>query len=97
MQGLQPGRITLMLRAYDGSNNGSAPASLSLDFQWRPLPGDCDGDYGVSIGEAQRAINMFLAMVPPACGADCDGDGSVSIGEVQRVVNAFLGLASRCP
>lgn len=60
------------------------------------VPGDCDDDRGVTIGELQRAVNMFLEIEPPACGADCDGDGQLSIGEVQRVVNAFLGLPSGC-
>lgn len=59
-------------------------------------PGDCDGDGEVSIGEVQKAVNMFLGLEPPACGADCNGDGSVSIGEVQKVINAFLGLAVGC-
>lgn len=56
------------------------------------LPGDCDGDGVVSIGEVQRAINMFLGVQPPACGVDLDGNGTVSIGEVQKVINSFLGL-----
>jgi hypothetical protein len=66
------------------------------------VPGDCDGDGTVSIGEVQKAINMFLgiaqagAPVPPDCGVDCNGDGTVSIGEVQKVINAFLGLTSSC-
>jgi hypothetical protein len=60
------------------------------------VPGDCDGDREVTIGELQRAVNMFLGIEPPACGADCDGDGQLSIGEVQRAVNAFLGLPSGC-
>ena len=58
------------------------------------LPGDCDGDGTVSIGEVQRAVNMFLSLEAPACGSDCDGDGTVSIGELQKVVNAFLGIAT---
>lgn len=61
-----------------------------------PLPGDCDGDGSVSIGEVQKAVNMFLGLEVPACGVDCNGDGAVSIGEVQKVINAFLGIASSC-
>jgi hypothetical protein len=61
-----------------------------------PLPGDCDGDGTVSIGEVQKAINMFLGTFAPGCGVDCNGDGTVSIGEVQKVINTFLGLASTC-
>lgn len=61
------------------------------------VPGDCDGDGTVSIGEVQRAINMFLGIEPAGCGADCDGDGTLSIGEVQRVINGFLGYETSCP
>jgi PKD repeat protein len=60
------------------------------------IPGDCDGDGQVSIGEVQKAINMFLGTLAPVCGVDCSGDGSVSIGEVQKVVNAFLGVSASC-
>ena len=60
------------------------------------VPGDCDGNGTVSIGEVQRAINMFLGLAAAGCGADCNNDGQVSIGEVQKVINAFLGLPSRC-
>ena len=60
------------------------------------IPGDCDGDGAVSIGEVQKAINMFLGAAPPDCGVDCNGDGKISIGEVQKVINAFLGLPSSC-
>ena len=59
-------------------------------------PGDCDGSGTVSIGEVQKAINMFLGAAAPDCGVDCDGNGQVSIGELQKVINAFLGLASSC-
>ena len=60
------------------------------------MPGDCDGTGSVSIGEVQKAINMFLGVQAVGCGVDCNGDGSVSIGEVQKVINAFLGLPSEC-
>ena len=60
------------------------------------LPGDCDWDGAVSIGEVQKAINMFLETLAPGCGVDCNGDGTVSIGEVQKAINAFLGNASQC-
>ena len=59
-------------------------------------PGDCDGNGTVSIGEVQKAINMFLGIQAPGCGVDCNGDGQVSIGEVQKVINAFLGLPASC-
>ena len=55
------------------------------------VPGDCDGDGEVSIGEVQRAINMFLGGEIPDCGVDTDDSGTVSIGEVQTVINVFLG------
>lgn len=60
------------------------------------IPGDCNGDGTVSIGEVQKAINMFLGTEPVGCGADCDGNGSISIGEVQKVINAFLGVSTTC-
>jgi PKD repeat protein/Leucine-rich repeat (LRR) protein len=60
------------------------------------IPGDCDGSGTVSIGEVQKAINMFLEIIPPNCGVDCNGDGTVSIGEVQKVIIGFLGLPSSC-
>jgi PKD repeat protein len=60
------------------------------------IPGDCDGDGQVSIGEVQKAINMFLGTLAPGCGVDCNGNGTVSIGEVQKVINAFLGLTATC-
>jgi PKD repeat protein len=60
------------------------------------VPGDCDGDAMVSIGEVQKAINMFLGILPVGCGVDCNGSGQVSIGEVQKVINAFLGVTCGC-
>ena len=60
------------------------------------VPGDCDGDGQVSIGEVQKAINMFLGTIAPGCGVDCNGDRQISIGEVQKVINAFLGLTVTC-
>ena len=60
------------------------------------LPGDCDGDGSVSIGEVQKAVNMFLGTLSPACGVDANQDGAVSIGEIQKVINAFLGLGAEC-
>ena len=60
------------------------------------IPGDCDNNGQVSIGEVQKAINMFLGTLAPGCGVDCNGDGTVSIGEVQKVINGFLGLAASC-
>ena len=82
--------------------NGNALAS---PFTWSfgtvngsgvQIPGDCDGSGIVTIGEVQKAINMFLGTQAPGCGVDCNGDGKISIGEVQKVINAFLGFASSC-
>ena len=55
------------------------------------LPGDCDRNGSVAIGEVQKAINGFLGQ-PSGCLVDVNGDGMVSIGEVQKVINSFLGL-----
>jgi hypothetical protein len=82
--------------AFDGDGNRSLESAPWIG--WRPgsVPGDCDGDGTVSIGEVQKAINMFLGTLAPGCGVDCNGNGTVSIGEVQKVINAFLGMASSC-
>lgn len=72
----------------------SPPVAVTVDNP--TMPGDCDGSGTVSIGEVQKAINMFLGVSPPDCGVDCNGDGAVSIGEVQKVINGFLGVASSC-
>jgi hypothetical protein len=57
------------------------------------LPGDCDDDGQVTIGELQKCINCFLG-IENACCDECDGnsDGEVSIDELQKVINASLGL-----
>jgi hypothetical protein len=93
---LEEGSYTLMVRAYDAAGNGSALAHVAMEFHFHPIPGDCNGDFEVTIGEVQGAVNMFLGILPPDCGVDCNGDGTVSIGEVQKVINAFLGLPSSC-
>ena len=67
------------------TRSGTVTVSSALD------PGDCDGSGTISIGEVQRAINMFLGMETPACGVDADSNGTVSVGEVQQVINLFLG------
>jgi PKD repeat protein len=58
--------------------------------------GDCDGNGSVSIGEVQKAINMFLGTQAVGCGVDCNSSGTVSIGEVQKVINGFLGVSTSC-
>ena len=88
--------------AQDSAAGGASSAHFALRAGfWGPtqsaaIPGDCDSNGTVSIGEVQKAINMFLGTFAPGCGVDCNGDGTVSIGEVQKVINAFLGLASSC-
>lgn len=67
-----------------------------------PFPGDCRGvdgryDCTISIGEVQKAINMFLGIAVLDCGADCNNNGRVSNGEVMNVINGYLGLPITCP
>lgn len=91
-----PGTYAWTLTASVQGTTCIRTGSLVATQPGGPLPGDCDGDGQVSIGEVQKAINMFLGTLAPACGVDCNGDGTVSIGEVQKVMNAFLGLAATC-
>jgi PKD repeat protein len=91
---LTPGSQIITLTA---TNSFSLSSSRSVTVTIRSgMPGDCDGNGAVSIGEVQKAINMFLGLISPDCGADCSGDGVISIGEVQNVINGFLGLAASC-
>ncbi len=60
------------------------------------LPGDCDGNGTVSIGEVQKVIRMHLRLDPAGCGADCDSNGIISIGELQKVINAHLRIPVSC-
>jgi PKD repeat protein len=90
------GSHTLSCVAYDESGQSGSSSTVSVHVRNSGVPGDCDGSGTVSIGEVQKAINMFLGIVPPGCGVDCNGNGTVSIGEVQKVINAFLGLTSSC-
>jgi hypothetical protein len=82
--------------AYDEAGNRSIESAPWASYPPGSVPGDCDGNGNISIGEVQKAINMFLGSLPPGCGVDCNGDGTVSIGEVQKVINGFLGLAASC-
>ena len=68
--------------------------SCSLSPLAQSYPGDCNGDWSVTIGEVQKGVNMFLGSELPSCSVDADGDSKVSIGELQRVINCFLGY---CP
>lgn len=93
-----PSPGTYMWHLWVDANNGviqllcESEGTVSVSA----LPGDCNGNGEVSIGEVQKTVNMFLGLVPPACGADCDANGAISIGEVQKVINAFLGLEVSC-
>ena len=82
--------------ATDDRGLETRSAKIKVQVSNTGKPGDCDGNGTVSIGEVQKAINMFLGAAPPDCGVDCDGNGQVSIGEVQKVINAFLGLQVSC-
>jgi PKD repeat protein len=88
-----PGTYTWSMTA---TWNGKSCSKTGTVTAGGGVPGDCDGSGTVSIGEVQKAINMFLGSIPPDCGVDCNGDGAVSIGEVQKVINGFLGLATGC-
>ena len=90
------GQHELIAVATDGAGLTGASPAVRVTTANTTIPGDCDGDGSVSIGEVQKAINMFLGTLPPACGVDCNGDGKITIGEVQKVINAFLGLPSSC-
>jgi hypothetical protein len=87
-----PGAYTWKLTVQSGSFTCTKTGILIITA----LPGDCDGDGIVSIGEVQKGINMFLGTLTPGCAVDCSNDGTVSIGEVQKVINAFLGQTTDC-
>ena len=92
-----PGCYTWTLTVTaDGVTCMSAGAVEVSETVSPTIPGDCDGSGDVSIGEVQKAINMFLGTLAPGCGVDCNGNGTVSIGEIQKVINGFLGLPSSC-
>jgi hypothetical protein len=94
--GLDPAKeYRFAVQAIDISGNLS-PESTPWQTHIQGIPGDCDGNGTTSIGEVQKAINMFLGSIPPGCGVDCSEDGVISIGEVQKVINAFLGAATSC-
>ncbi len=89
--GVYAGVITVMDPAAANTPQ-SIVITLTVETAPPDLPGDCDGNGTVTIGEVQRAINMFLGAEPIGCGVDVNSNGSVSIGEVQQVINAFLGV-----
>ena len=94
VDGLDPAKsYRFCVVAFDSQGNASLESNAVTFPKPGSTPGDCDGDGAVSIGEVQKAINMFLGALPPGCGVDANGDGVVTIGEVQKVINAFLGVA----
>ncbi len=56
------------------------------------LPGNCNGDGGVTIDEVQRGINEFLGIAPVQACNDLNTNGQVTIDEAQKIINAFLGI-----
>jgi len=91
---LQDGRVLVT-----GGMGGVSALVLDTAEIWTPSgppPGDCNGDGQISIGEVQRAVNMFLGEEPVDCGVDCDQNGAASLGEVQKVINGFLGGEVSC-
>ena len=93
---VQDGSHALTAAATDEAGLITVSPEVRVTVKNISVPGDCNGDGSVSIGEVQKAINMFLGTLPPGCGVDCNGDGKITIGEVQKVINAFLGLPSSC-
>jgi PKD repeat protein len=91
--GLDPSKgYRFCIAAFDDQGNASLESNAVTFPKPGGTPGDCDGDGQVSIGEVQKAINMFLGSLAAGCSVDTSGDGTVSIGEVQKVINAFLGV-----
>lgn len=75
--------------AREAASAGEGPPEI---LACGTLPGDCDAGGSVAIPELQKAVNMNLGVLGPACNVDGDGSGTVSTDEVQGVVNALLGL-----
>ena len=68
------------------------------DFQFiEPLPsdnGDINGDGGVTMSDANMAINYFLAADKPeefdVEAADVNGDGQITMADANQIVNMYL-------
>ncbi len=68
------------------------------DFQFiEPLPsdnGDINGDGGVTMSDANMAINYFLAVDKPeefdVEAADVNGDGQITMADANQIVNMYL-------
>ncbi len=83
----EPGEFTWSVEITQDGRVCSATGTVVVSPE---PPGDCNFDGIITIGEVQRAINMFLGVESPSCLVDGDEDGTVSIGELQSVINAFL-------
>ncbi len=91
----EPGTCSWILNVWVGGVNCSETGTVQVQSA-EVLPGDCDENGTVTIGEVQRVIRMHLRLDPPDCRADCDLDGIVSIGEVQKAIRAHLRMPVTC-
>ena len=55
------------------------------------LPGDCNGDNGVTPGEFTNAINVFMGRAPGTSCVGFYGGVTVTPGYFTKVINAFMG------
>jgi len=78
-------------RAFETATHGRFLGEETKELGDPLIQGDCDGSGQVTIGELQKAINMWWGLEPIACGVDANDDGAVSIGEVQAVGGAVSG------
>ncbi len=89
-----PGTYYLTVTVVDNEGNPiktSEPKEISVGLS--SLPGDCNDNGQVTIGEVQSCINCFLGIKNDWCSkCDLDDDGRITIDEVQKVINASLGL-----
>jgi len=79
-------------RAADAVALGAGTSTFEI------CPGDCDGNYRVSVSELIQGVNIALERVAAAsCRAvDANMDGRVTIGELVRAVGNALGVCA-CP
>src|SRR5262245_49893738 len=79
----------------------SSVATVLIFCSWAhaAVPGDCDGDARVAIGELIIAVNIELGTRPLAdcMAADADSDGQISIADLVTDVRAALGLVIATP
>lgn len=88
-----PGDYLWAYSAQEESGPPGEPKSCSQNGMIRIiLPGDCDKNGIVTIGEVQKAINSSNGIAPPGCEADWNEDGIVTRDEALMVIDAFLVL-----